>query len=158
MAFRVIPIPTSVAVEARSTLVSPGVGLPITASVATAHGYGPCRHCLCRTREGERRLLLIYNPYQDPGETPVVGPIFIHDASCEAFSIAGFPEELRGIPMVLRGHLQNGEGVVVRHLHGQEPESAIEAVFTDPRIAFIAIQNLEAGCFIARVERLPKAV
>jgi hypothetical protein len=55
--------------------------------------------------------------------------------------------------MVLRGHLTGGAGIVNRRLQGEAPEDAIEALFQDPQIAFIAIQNAEAGCFIARVER-----
>ena len=55
--------------------------------------------------------------------------------------------------MVLRGHLKDGSAIVNRKLEGQDPEAAIEAMFQDPRIGFIAIQYLEAACFIARVER-----
>jgi hypothetical protein len=55
--------------------------------------------------------------------------------------------------MVSRGHLEGGTGIVNRKLAGEAPEAAIETLFQDPRIAFIAIQNAEAGCFIARVER-----
>jgi hypothetical protein len=55
--------------------------------------------------------------------------------------------------MVLRGHLKDGAGIVNRKLLGAVPEEAIEAMFQDPNIAFIAIQNAEAGCFMARVER-----
>ena len=55
--------------------------------------------------------------------------------------------------MVLRGHLKGGAGIVNRKLLGEVPEDAIEAMFQDPNIAFIAIQNAEASCFIARVER-----
>ena len=67
MTFRVIPIPTSLAEEARRTGRAPGYGHPIRASVASASGYGPCRHCLRRTRKGERRLLLNFNPYPEAG-------------------------------------------------------------------------------------------
>jgi hypothetical protein len=56
--------------------------------------------------------------------------------------------------MVLRGHLKDGSAILNRKLEGQDPEAAIEAMFQDPRIGFIAIQNLEAACFIARVERI----
>jgi hypothetical protein len=94
-----------------------------------------------------------YNPYREPEEVGVVGPIFIHEDSCQPFAGAEFPEELRGLPMVLRGHLKGGAGIVNRKLQGQAPEDAIEALLQDPDIAFIAIQNAEAGCFIARVER-----
>jgi hypothetical protein len=153
MSFRVIPIPPAMAEEARRTLRAPGHSHPVQASVASASGYGPCRSCLCRTREGERRLLLTYNPYREPEEVGVVGPIFIHEAPCVPFEGPGFPEELRGLPMVLRGHFRDGAGLVNRKLGQEDPEEAIRAMFEDPRIAFLAIQNAEAGCFIARVER-----
>jgi len=153
MSFRVTPIPTSITEEARRTGRAPGYGHPVQISLASAQGYGPCRSCLRRTREGERRLLLNYNPYRESEEVGVVGPIFIHEAACLPFTGAGFPDELRGLPMVLRGHLQGGVGIVNRKLVSEDPEAAIEAMFLDPGIAFIAIQNAEAGCFIARVER-----
>jgi hypothetical protein len=153
MSFQVIPIPARVAEEARRTGRSPGFGHPVRVSVASPAGYGPCRSCLCRTREGERRLFLSYNPYPEPEQVPVVGPIFIHEASCEPFHGPGFPPELRGLPMALRGHYSDGSTILNRRLEGEEPEAAIEALFQDPRIAFIAIQNTEAACFIARVER-----
>lgn len=152
MSFRVTPIPPDIAQEARRTLRSPGFG-PIQVSVAGATGYGPCRSCLRRTKEGERRLLMNHNPYPEPEQVPVVGPIFIHQDPCESFEGAGFPEELLGLPMALRGHLQDGSAILNQRLDGLDPEAAIEAMFQDPRIAFIALQNTEASCFIARVER-----
>ncbi|HEX7670125.1 MAG TPA: DUF1203 domain-containing protein [Polyangiaceae bacterium] len=153
MSFRVIPIPSELADEARRTLLSPGFGHPVRVSIASPKGYGPCRSCLRRTREGERRLFVSYNPYPEPEQVPVVGPIFIHEDSCESFNGAGFPEELRGLPMALRGHYEDGTTIVNQKLEGQDPEAAIEAMFQNPRIAFIAIQNTEASCFIARVVR-----
>ena len=98
-------------------------------------------------------MLLNYNPYREPEEVGVVGPIFIHEEACQPFTGAGFPEELRGLPMVLRGHLQGGAGIVNRKLGSEDPEAAIEVMFQDPGISFIAIQNSEAGCFIARIDR-----
>lgn len=153
MAFLVRPIPTSLAEEARLTRRAPGYGHPVQASVASAEGYGPCRHCLRRTREGERRLLLNYNPYPEPEQLSVVGPIFIHEDGCEAYTGEGFPEELRGLPLLLQGHLGDGSGIVNRRLDAQNPEAAIEDLFHDPRIDFIALRNEEAACFIARIER-----
>lgn len=152
MSFRVTPISPDIAEEARRTLRSPGFG-PIQVSVASATGYGPCRSCLRRTKEGERRLLMNHNPYPEPAQVPVVGPIFIHQDPCESFQGAGFPEDLVGLPMALRGHFQDGSTILNRRLDGRDPAAAIEAMFQDPRIAFIAIQNTEASCFIARVER-----
>ena len=153
MSFQVVPMPTAIAEQARRTGKAPGYGHPVQASTASAGGYGPCRSCLRRTREGERRLLLSYNPYPEPGQVPVVGPVFIHEQPCAPFAGPGFPEELRGLPMVLQGHLKGAAGLVNRRLEGALPEAAIEAMLADPQIEFLTLRNAEAGCFIARVER-----
>lgn len=153
MAFKVVPIPTSLAEEARRTGLAPGYGHPVQGSTASASGYGPCRHCLRRTQEGEVRLLLNYNPYPEPDQVSVVGPIFIHEERCEAYLGEGFPDELRGLPMLLQGHRLDGSGIVNRSLDPQFPEAAIENLFHDPEIGFLALRNAEAGCFIARIER-----
>ncbi len=153
MPFRVLPLPTALAEGARRTGRAPGYGHPVQASVAPASGYGPCRHCLRRTREGERRLLMSYNPYPEPDEVPVVGPVFIHEEACEAFAGEGFPPELEGLPLVFQGHLREGAGLLNRRGGAEGPGAAIEALFADPRVRFITLRNAEAGCFIARVER-----
>ena len=153
MSFRVVPMPTAIAEEARRTGRAPGYGHPVLASAAPAGGYGPCRACLRRTREGERRLLVNYNPYPEPGQVPVVGPVFIHEEACAPFAGAGFPEELRGLPLVLQGHLRGAAGLVNRRLGDGNPEAAIEAMLGDPEIEFLTLRNAEAGCFIARVQR-----
>ncbi len=152
MSFRVLPLPTPLVETARRTRQAPGFGHPVVESIASAHGYGPCRHCLRRTREGEARLLFTCNPFEAP-ELPLAGPVFIHAEACAAHTGLGFPVELRGLPLVLRGHLADGSGLRLRRLGGADPEAALEAMLADPAVAFVALQNAEAGCYIARVER-----
>ncbi|MBI4912540.1 MAG: DUF1203 domain-containing protein [Acidobacteria bacterium] len=153
MGFKVVPIPNEIAQEARLSRRAPGFGHPIRAHTTPADGYGPCRSCLRRTREGEHRLLMSYNPYPEPEQVPVVGPIFIHESMCAAYRESGFPEEIRELPMALRGHYADGSLILNVKLGKRSPEEVIEELFGDPKIAFIAIQNLEACCFIARIER-----
>ncbi len=153
MSFHVVPMPTAIAEEARRTGKAPGYGHPVLTGAAPADGYGPCRSCLRRTHPGERRLLMTYNPYPEPGQVPVAGPVFIHEQPCAPFSGPGFPQELRGLPMVLQGHLRAAAGLVNRRLDGASPEADIEAMLRDPQIEFLTLRNAEAGCFIARVER-----
>ena len=50
-AYHVIAIPETLAQKVRTTLKAPGYGHP--AHVETASGYGPCRLCLKKFREGE---------------------------------------------------------------------------------------------------------
>jgi len=152
MSFRVLPLPTPLVEAARRTRRAPGYGHPVVESATPAGGYGPCRHCLRRTREGEARLLLTCNPFEAP-EPPMAGPVFIHAEACEAHAGPGFPEELRGLPLVLRGHLADGSGVRIRRLGASDPVEALEALLADPAVAFVALQNAEVGCYVARVER-----
>ena len=154
MSFRVLPIPSTITEEARRTGQAPGYGYPVHAGTTPSDGYGPCRSCLRRTKAGERRLLMTYNPYPEPGEVAVAGPVFIHEETCRPFDGAGFPEELRELPIVLQGHLRDGTGLVNRQLGAESPEAAIDGLFQDPRIGFITLRNAEFGCFIARAERI----
>lgn len=151
MSFRVLPLPTPLAEAARRTRRAPGYGHAVEAGVAPVDGYGPCRHCLRRTREGEGRLLFSYNPTPGPGEVSVVGPVFIHEAPCAAYAGRGFPEELRGLPLVFEGHREGG----LTYLRGEAgtEEEVIAALFADPGVRFLIVRNAEAGCFMARIER-----
>lgn len=153
MTYRTLPMPTPLAQAARRTGRAPGYGHPVHASAAPADGYGPCRHCLRRFKEGERRLLMTYNPYPEPPEVPVVGPVFIHEAACAAFEGEGLPDELRGLPMVAQGHLREGRGLLNLHLDPEDPEAGIQALLQDPRVDSITLRNAEAGCFMARLVR-----
>lgn len=151
MTYRILPLPTKVADLVRRTGRAPGYGHPVHASVAGPDGYGPCRHCLCRTKEGEGRLLFTYNPYHQMDEVPVVGPVFIHAEDCAAFDGNGYPEELRGLPLLAQGHLEGGAGLLNEP---GDPETTIPKLLADPRIAFVTLRNTEAGCFVARAERI----
>ncbi len=156
MTFRTLPLPTRIAERVRQTGKAPGYGHPALRSVAPSDGYGPCRHCLRRTQEGEGRLLFNYNPYFEMAEeVPVVGPIFIHEAPCEAFVGEGYPGELRGLPLVAEGHLHGGAGTLNHRLDPEDPEAALANLLADPAVAFITLRNAEAGCFVARIERFP---
>ncbi len=151
MSFRVLPLPDRVAQLVRETGLAPGYGHPVHAQVADAEGYGPCRQCLRRTRAGERRLLFTYNPFHGLAELPVAGPVYIHEGACEPFRGKGFPEELRGLPLVAQAH--RGGSLSLHALDGEHPEPVLEALLADPGVSFLTLRNGEAGCFIARVER-----
>lgn len=153
--FRVVAIPDAIAEKARSTLKSPQYGHP--AHVETAKGYGPCRSCLQTFRQGqEQRLLFTFNPFEGLDAYPSPGPIFIHRDTCRRYDNPGFPEALRELPLMLEGY---GRG---RWLVAREPvvsgdvESAIDRLFTHAAVEYIHVRNLEAGCFIALIDRAPE--
>src|SRR6266567_1860884 len=109
--FRVIALPVEVADQVRRTMVAPGYGHP--AHVDHATGYGPCRVCL-RTFavKADRRILFTHDPFHGLEPYPLPGPIYVHAKPCRRYpETAGFPEDLRSIPITLNGyvHVRNTE-------------------------------------------------
>jgi len=152
--FRTIPIDSTICDQARRTLKSPQYGHP--AHVETAAGYGPCRSCLKQFRVGEdERLLFTYDPFAGLDAYPSPGPVFIHAQRCEAFSSPEeFPEELRDLPLTLEAY---GDDRVILHRErpsASEIEAAIKSSFATSGVKYIHVRNTEAGCFIARIERV----
>jgi len=151
--FRVLSIPENLAQQAREMKKSPQYGHPVHIEVAS--GYGPCRQCLRRFQEGQdSRLLFTYNPFEGHDPYPSPGPIFIHEQPCETYPADhGFPEELRSLPLILEGYGRGRWLVTQERIHEGKVEEAIERIFSLPAVEYIHVRNLEAGCFIAQIER-----
>jgi len=151
-AFRVLPIPFEIAEETRRTGKSAQYGHPAFTEVA--QGYGPCRQCLKTFRSGEEsRTLFTYNPFEGLDSYPSPGPIFIHEKPCEPFASAGFPKELRSIPMVLEAYGSERALLAQERISDGVVEPVIERLLDLEGVRYLHVRNLEAGCFIALVER-----
>jgi len=151
--FRVIPIAEDLALKVRESRRSPQYGHPAHTEMAT--GYGPCRQCLRTFRTGqEGRILFTYNPFDGLDPYPSPGPVFIHEESCGSYASAGFPEELRTIPMVLEGYGEERWLVAQERIRDGAVEPAIETLLARPEVKYLHVRNLEAGCFIATIERV----
>src|SRR5262245_62173204 len=154
MDYRVVPLRQETADEARTTLRSPGYGHPVHVEVAT--GTGPCRLCLRPFRlHEEERVLFTYNPFPKDADLPGPGPVFVHKASCERFEAAGFPPELARLPLAIEGY--DDRGVPRVRIRAEDPDAAARGVLATPGVAYAHVRHAEAGCFIARVERVAGA-
>jgi hypothetical protein len=154
MKFKVVPISSEIAEKARRSLVSPQYkSLKAFADVAT--GYGPCRSCLKTFREGEEeRLFFTYNAFEGFSELPDPGPIFIHNDKCPEFAEDNFPSDLRALPLLFEGYDRDGDMITRQKAARGEIEAQLAGILDSPRVDYIHIRNYEAGCFIARIERL----
>ena len=152
--FRTIPIPASLAESARHERRSPQYGHPAHAEIAT--GYGPCRLCLNTFRVGEEeRVLFTYNPFDGLDSFPSPGPVFVHAAGCEPFAAEmGFPEPLRDLPLVLEGYAADRWIIARERVLDGDVEAAADRIFSHEAVAYIHVRNWEAGCYIARLERV----
>jgi hypothetical protein len=125
------------------------------ADVSVATGYGPCRSCLQVFRQGEdERVYITYNSFEGLSDLPDPGPVFIHKNECPRFEGTHFPPDLRDLPLLLEGFGDQSRLIRRDALAGESVESQIDDIFSDADIRFINLRNAEAGCFVARVERL----
>ena len=153
MNFKVVAIPPEIARETRATMKSPQYGHQAEADLAK--GYGPCRSCL-RTfkRDKETRILFTYNAFARLSDLPLPSPIFIHQNNCERYEQDGFPQELRSLPIILEGYGRESWLLGRDTVADKNFEAAIESLFADDAVDYLHIRNAEAGCFIARIERV----
>ena len=150
--YDVIAIPENLAQKVRTTLKAPGYGHP--AHVEAASGYGPCRLCLKKFREGEEdRILFTYDPFRGLDSYPSPGPVFIHRDGCPAYEDEGFPTELRDLPLTLEAYGPDRWIVARERVADGEVDAAIGRLLAREEVGYIHVRNTEAGCYIARVER-----
>lgn len=156
--FQVRPIPPEVTDTLR---VRDDAGNPPRV-VVDRDGGSPLRCCLRASQPGERILLVSYAPLRrwsaatgaEPGPYDEVGPVFIHERSCEYDGAGEFPADFRGAPRMFRAYAAGGHilrGVLV------EPdgdfEHALDELMADPEVAVVHARALEFGCFTFEVVR-----
>ena len=151
---RIVAIPMEVGESVRSTQLSPVYGHPAHAELA--QGHGPCRQCLRSFNVGqERRVLFTYDSFTGIDVPPRPGPVFIHEDPCLTYPAAGpFPEDIRlrhlrfnafGSDRTLWKVTEVGDGNV---------GPTIREMFSDPKIQFIQVEDVEAGCYDFHLVRM----
>lgn len=154
MNYKVSPIPDEIAAEVRRSLVSPQYR-SLRADVSVADGYGPCRSCLRVFNQGsDRRIYFTYNSFDGTAELPDPGPVFIHQTECVPFNGGGLPPDVQGLPVWLEAFTDNSRLISRDPMDRDRIDDQISSIFSDPDIRFIHLRNAEAGCFIARVDRI----
>lgn len=150
--YRVIAIPDEFARKVRATLKAPRYGHP--AHVEVAAGYGPCRACLRKFREGEEeRILFTYDPFAGLDPYPSPGPVFIHRDDCSHYDAEGFPPEIRDLPLTLEAYGPDRWIVARERVADGNVDGAVGRLFGNVDVEYIHVRNTEAGCYIARIER-----
>jgi hypothetical protein len=150
-AFRIVPLPTEVAEEARR-LAKSGATDHAVIKVDSPTGY-PCRHCLRWAQPGEHVLLFPYTSI--PGGHPYseTGPIFVHVESCQRYSSTDeYPVDFRN-GRAFRAYDASYNMIDAEVATGNEPEDVIEKLFQNPKTAFLEARSVSRGCFTFRIQR-----
>ena len=151
--FVVHPIGRDIATQVRTSRLAPQYGHPVHHELA--RGTGPCRECLRAFAVGaDHRLLFTYNPFGGSAETPRPGPVFIHAVVCQPHSGPGYPPGLLGLPVLAEAHHDDGSTSAPRVLPAGAENAMLERLLDESSVRFVHLRHAEAGCFIARVERV----
>ena len=153
MNYKIVPIRSEIARSVRTELKSPQYGHPAFADVAKS--YGPCRVCFKTFVKGvEERILFTYNAFENLSSLPSPSPVYIHADECQSFDGQSFPPDLIDLPLLFESYGDESTLVKREPVERENIENQISEIFALPDVNYINIRNSEAGCFVARIERL----
>src|SRR5689334_222978 len=96
----------------------------------------PCRHCLEWAKPGEDVILFPYDAIPPGSPYSERGPIFVHVERCPRYTATSYPVAFRE-GRVFRAY-NNGNDIIDAALpDGDEPETVIEKLFSNPETAFV---------------------
>jgi len=150
--FAVEAVPQELATYVRENGRDPVWGHSAVTEPAT--GFGPCRLCLHTFREGERRVLFTYNSYAGVSEFPQPGPVYVHEDDCARHDGEGFPPDLLELKLTFEGIGAGPRVISLERTDGHGVEDAIKHLLQDREVDFVNVRNTEAGCFVARIDRV----
>jgi hypothetical protein len=149
--FRIIPLATEVAEEARRAAES-GAADHAVVIADSPEGY-PCRHCLSWAKRGEHVILFPYASIPPGHPYFETGPIFVHAEPCERYcATAEYPADFRD-GRVLRAYDRDYNMIDAEVANGPEPEALIEKLLQNPKTEFIDARSVTRGCFTFRIVR-----
>jgi Protein of unknown function (DUF1203) len=150
-AFRIVPLPTEVAEQARQVAES-GAADHTVIKVDSATGY-PCRHCLRWAKPGERVILFPYASIPPGHPYSETGPIFVHAQPCEPYGATGeYPADFRN-GRAFRAYDVDYNMIDAEVANGNELEAIIEKLFQNPKTEFVDARSVTRGCFTFRILR-----
>jgi hypothetical protein len=137
----------------RQTRRAPEYGHPVHEELAG--GTGPCRACLQQFLVGEEhRLLFTYRPASHDGTLGAPGPVFIHSRECERYAGSTFPPGLRSLPLLFEARASENRVLAARRASGEEIDQVLDELLADERTDYLYLRHGEAGCHIARIDRM----
>ena len=151
--FAVEAMPQEIATYVRENGRDPNWGHAAVTEPAT--GFGPCRLCLRTFIEGERRILFTYDSYAGVADFPQPGPIYIHEDDCRRYDAEAFPPDLRSLELTFEGIAAGPRVISLERSDDDRVEDAIERLLRTRDVEFVNVRNTEAGCFVARIDRVP---
>jgi hypothetical protein len=150
---RFTPIPTDT-VRALQAGGPDANGQPPERQVSDGGG-NPCRHCLGMIPKGAGMLVLAHRPFPSPQPYAEVGPIFLCADACPPGGGLDLPVVLASPDYIVRGY--GADHRIVYGTGAVTPTARIaaraEALFSDPRVAYVHVRSARNNCFQCRIDR-----
>ncbi|MEW6129363.1 MAG: DUF1203 domain-containing protein [Acidobacteriota bacterium] len=149
--FKIISIPSEVATKARESQRDVFDNLLAVLRDGERH---QCRVCLKLSQPDEGVILMAHQPFLSRQPYAEVGPVFIHERSCEPYAdINNYPPEFPRREVVLRAYNAEDRIVDAQAVRARQVEEVIAEMFTNSEIAYLHARNLGYGCYMFRIER-----
>ena len=123
--------------------------------VATAAQGFPCRISLQDAEIGDELLLLPFEHLAEDSPYRASGPIYVRRGAQPRQPEPGeVPPYVSARQISLRGYSARHLMVDALVCEGADVAAQIEAMFTDPKIAYAHLHNARPGCYSCRAERV----
>jgi hypothetical protein len=114
-------------------------------------GGSPCRHCLSRSKPGERLVLFSHSPFDVRNPYKEVGPIFVHADGCEPYNETGeWPADFSRV--MLRAY-DKQQCIITGVFAIDNAEDLITELLARDGVAFVDARSITHGCWLFRIER-----
>lgn len=115
-------------------------------------GY-PCRISLTEAEPGEQVLLVNYEHLAVDSPYRSSHAIYVRRGERRFDAVDTVPAMLRSRVLSLRGFDDAGLMTAADIVGGRELETAIAAMFADPKTTYLHVHFAKPGCYAARVDR-----
>jgi hypothetical protein len=115
-------------------------------------GY-PCRISLTDAKPGDEVILVNYEHHRTASPYRSSFALFVREGEQQFDAVDEVPEQLRKRQLALRGYDASGMLREAELITGHSLETGIDALFADPRIAYIHAHFAKHGCYAALIER-----
>ena len=117
-----------------------------------ADGPRPCRISLTDAEPGNELILVNYEHHAVASPYRMRFAIYVREGETTFDAVDTVPAQLRRRTLAVRGFDAEGMMTGWELTEGMKLEAAVDALFADPRAAYLHVHFAAPGCYAARIE------
>ena len=152
-AFRIVPLPASVADEVRARRSDAFGNAELAPVLAEGSGL-PCRVCLEEVEQGAEAFIFTHAALARPRPYRFIGPVAVHGRRCVPYAGEALPAILQSRLLSVRAFDAADELIEAEVVGGLDLEPLLERLRADSRVGSVHLHNARQGCYLCRLERV----